>query len=925
MKTTPLFAAALLWSALSARADDTFAPELVSISVTPVSVDVTSGSQTIDVTLVATDDDTGLLFGNIFLVDPLGRQVDGYYFDGDERTGGDGLDGTYQISAEIPQYAEPGTWKVGVLLIDVADNSRRYSDNDESFPTPGDEEVQVDNTGDVDSEEPFLLSFDVTPTEVDTSGAAAEISVTVECGDALSGVIDGFVQVRDPSGVERYDLWEYFSDFHRVAGDALSGTYEVTVTLPQGSAVGVWELDVQIQDMVGNFTSATGTTVMVGEGAPLANDLIAQAVDAVQLAFVTSGGGWVYQTNDSFDSVDAAASLPIGDDGQCVMTTTVTGPGTLDFQWMVDSETEADFLSVELDGNEEDSISGQLGWMPASLAIPPGTHTVTWRYAKDVSIAVGADRGWVDQVRFTGDSDLELPRVQDLRISPRRVDISGGSQDVYVNIEVTDDFNGLSEGLVEVFDPLGNPVTDVTFGEFERVEGDGMAGTYEVFFTIDGIADPGEWRVAVRLTEDTTFNQVTYGQDDEALPVPDSDRFLVNDGTLPDNEAPRLRILSVTPNPVDVSGGPATALVTLRITDDVSGLNDGNVGILTPTGSWTGSSYFSEFWRISGDELDGIYQVEIDVPQYAAPGTWSLSCFLMDGEGNNREYPFNTDFEASVIPTFTVTNSGTVDDEAPLVTSLDVTPEQIDTTAAPAEVEVTVSIQENLSGLRDAYVYFFNPSNVYQGSLFTVLDASNRISGNAGNGTYQITREIPQGSPEGEWTVRIFTRDLAGNFRIYGNAGVYDPLIGEGFFTVGGAAASLFEAFVSLHSLTGEDALPGADPDRDGRNNATELMQGTDPNDPADAGPFTLARDATHLHLDFTIDSALTVAVDGLYLELSDGGGGAPLRLTGQTQPGLTGAWTPVLPLHQGGNTWRISLPFSGGPQGFMRLFFGNP
>jgi hypothetical protein len=96
--------------------------------------------------------------------------------------------------------------------------------------------------------------------------------------------------------------------------------------------------------------------------------------------------------------------------------------------------------------------------------------------------------------------------------------------------------------------------------------------------------------------------------------------------------------------------------------------------------------------------------------------------------------------------------------------------------------------------------------------------------------------------------------------------------------------------------------MPGADPDRDGRTNAAELMQGTDPNDPADAGPFTVIADASHLHLEFTIDSTLSVVVNGSHLELSDGGGGAPLRLTGQTQPGLAGVWNSAPPHHPNAN-----------------------
>jgi hypothetical protein len=63
----------------------------------------------------------------------------------------------------------------------------------------------------------------------------------------------------------------------------------------------------------------------------------------------------------------------------------------------------------------------------------------------------------------------------------------------------------------------------------------------------------------------------------------------------------------------------------------------------------------------------------------------------------------------------------------------------------------------------------------------------------------------------------------------------------------------------------------------------------------------------------------------GSFLELSDGGGGAPLRVKGQTQTGLTGAWLNTLPVLVSGSTYQISLPLSGGPTSFALLFFETP
>jgi len=104
-------------------------------------------------------------------------------------------------------------------------------------------------------------------------------------------------------------------------------------------------------------------------------------------------------------------------------------------------------------------------------------------------------------------------------------------------------------------------------------------------------------------------------------------------------------------------------------------------------------------------------------------------------------------------------------------------------------------------------------------------------------------------------------------------------------------------------------------------------MLGTNPANAASAGAglITVTRDAGFLYLNFTIDPALTVSVAGSFLELRDGGGGAPFRLTGQTQAGPGAAWANVLPTPISASNYRIGLPLTGGSRGFARLYFEIP
>lgn len=134
---------------------------------------------------------------------------------------------------------------------------------------------------------------------------------------------------------------------------------------------------------------------------------LADALDAPSLVWTTGGNAnWVAQTVESNDGVDATQSGVIGHNDETWLETTVTGPGVLDFFWKVSSEEYSDRLRFYLDGDAEDSISGEVDWRSQSYTIGAGTHTLRWRYSKDGSVVEGGDAGWVDQVNFVPDGPV---------------------------------------------------------------------------------------------------------------------------------------------------------------------------------------------------------------------------------------------------------------------------------------------------------------------------------------------------------------------------------------------------------------------------------------------------------------------------------------------------------------------------------------
>ena len=133
---------------------------------------------------------------------------------------------------------------------------------------------------------------------------------------------------------------------------------------------------------------------------------LGDAVDAPSLTWTTGGntvwaGQWVefYATGVNDDAAQAGS---ISDSQTSYMTTEVTGSGVLSFYWKVSSESNYDYLSVWVDDDRQERISGSVDWSEVTLSIEgSGAHTVQWQYDKDGSVSSGDDTGWVDLVTWT--------------------------------------------------------------------------------------------------------------------------------------------------------------------------------------------------------------------------------------------------------------------------------------------------------------------------------------------------------------------------------------------------------------------------------------------------------------------------------------------------------------------------------------------
>ncbi len=129
------------------------------------------------------------------------------------------------------------------------------------------------------------------------------------------------------------------------------------------------------------------------------------------LAFTPDGAApWSAVTATLYNggSGTVAQSGAIGGGAYSSITTTVTGPASLSFYQKVSSQLTYDKLTFSLDGSVKSTISGSVNWQQKLFTLPTGTHTLVWKYAKNLTINGGSDAAWLDKVVVSPNTALKV-------------------------------------------------------------------------------------------------------------------------------------------------------------------------------------------------------------------------------------------------------------------------------------------------------------------------------------------------------------------------------------------------------------------------------------------------------------------------------------------------------------------------------------
>ena len=240
---------------------------------------------------------------------------------------------------------------------------------------------------------------------------------------------------------------------------------------------------------------------------------------------------------------------------------------------------------------------------------------------------------------------------------------------------------------------------------------------------------------------------------------------------------PVLVSMSLSASTVDVTDGPAEVVVTIRATDDQTGVRQVWLAYTRP--GFNGGIGINVV-RIAGNDADGVYEGRIPIAEGSPPGAYRFYGDVSDRVGNVDGFD-DAELDARGFPGgFTVVDDDP-DTAGPTVTAVRVFPASVDVTSGPQTVTVEVDAQD--------------PSQVHSGApLLAAADGSSggaeipfgfvRVAGTDLSGTWRQVVTIPKHAPAGRWDMTVWIYDRLHNDRRLTPAALADAGFPTGFDVV---------------------------------------------------------------------------------------------------------------------------------------------
>ncbi len=270
-------------------------------------------------------------------------------------------------------------------------------------------------------------------------------------------------------------------------------------------------------------------------------------------------------------------------------------------------------------------------WNLSYVWVGDAANNITTHHAPEL-IA----KGFPDTITVTSDPDstppAACPQAGECILSASDVDTTNGPATVDVTVRVVDFPAGLAYGEVVFQSPLAGQVLGA-FLQPTPVSGTAQNGLFHGTMTFPQFAESGDWKLSYIWVADAANNITTHYAPELAGKIPDT----ITVHSQSDSDAPQVCPLfgdcSLSTTSVDVSNGPGTVGVTMRITDAPAGFVAGDVVFQSPSGQVAGANLHAP--PQSGTPQDGVYQGTVTIPPLSESGIWKTHyVWVADSVGN---------------------------------------------------------------------------------------------------------------------------------------------------------------------------------------------------------------------------------------------------------------------------------------------------
>jgi hypothetical protein len=333
-----------------------------------------------------------------------------------------------------------------------------------------------------------------------------------------------------------------------------------------------------------------------------------------------------------------------------VVTATITDnlAGTNGGTAVFDSPSGAQVRSVFISRIAGDSLNGTYR---GTLTIPQFAESGVWKLRVILSDLVGntitLTAANLQTLAFPTDltvmsvPDTEAPIVTGIDLSPVVIDLSSSPQDLRVALNVTDNLTGFTPtntSIVFFRSPSGGQQQIVFRNEFTLTAGTVTNGTWQALHAFPQFGESGTWTISSLRLVDFVGNVRTLSTTQLRTLGLQTDFQVVASPT--DTSRPQVTGLTFDPMTFDTSNAAQDVVVRVTIADDLAGTSFSIPGLTSliqfrsQSGQQFRNATNTQFTRVAGTPLNGVWQATVNFPRFSEGGTWTAILTVRDAVTN---------------------------------------------------------------------------------------------------------------------------------------------------------------------------------------------------------------------------------------------------------------------------------------------------